>query len=287
MVFWWPNYLNYCICLFSPLLSFVYQQSLTLLFRLQPVLLDSSSILADRILLLDTFFQILIYHGEVGPVSPPSARPRHSTYPSFLVFVSFPLLCLTDCRPLSWFLVLRFFALLFLSPLIRHGHDFPLCPDPCSSPAPFLAHVFLPGAVRPSRAPRTTWRRHAGSLIAQHLPFPILVPFVSSPCSAPPPQTISQWKKAGYHSDPQYESFRQLLQAPVDDATEILQLRFPMPRYIETEHGGSQVSPSYDVTSGGQRLSVFNIGQLQFRVARPPPSFICLFVLAGSPPLIG
>ncbi|XP_022380164.1 protein transport protein Sec23A isoform X2 [Enhydra lutris kenyoni] len=30
----------------------------------EPVLLDSSSILADRILLMDTFFQILIYHGE-------------------------------------------------------------------------------------------------------------------------------------------------------------------------------------------------------------------------------
>lgn len=53
-------------------------------------------------------------------------------------------------------------------------------------------------------------------------------------------ETIAQWKKAGYHSDPQYESFRQLLQAPVDDAGEILQVRFPMPRYIETEHGGSQ-----------------------------------------------
>lgn len=33
---------------------------------LQPVLLDSSSILADRILLMDTFFQIVIYLGEVG-----------------------------------------------------------------------------------------------------------------------------------------------------------------------------------------------------------------------------
>lgn len=32
---------------------------------LQPVLLDSSSILADRILLMDTFFQIVIYLGEV------------------------------------------------------------------------------------------------------------------------------------------------------------------------------------------------------------------------------
>ena len=32
----------------------------------EPVLLDSSSIQADRILLMDTFFQIVIYHGEVS-----------------------------------------------------------------------------------------------------------------------------------------------------------------------------------------------------------------------------
>lgn len=31
----------------------------------QPVLLDSSSILPDRILLMDTFFQLVIFHGEV------------------------------------------------------------------------------------------------------------------------------------------------------------------------------------------------------------------------------
>lgn len=31
----------------------------------EPVLLDSSSIQPDRILLMDTFFQILIFHGEV------------------------------------------------------------------------------------------------------------------------------------------------------------------------------------------------------------------------------
>jgi hypothetical protein len=30
----------------------------------EPVLLDTSSIQADRILLMDTFFQILIFHGE-------------------------------------------------------------------------------------------------------------------------------------------------------------------------------------------------------------------------------
>lgn len=41
---------------------------------------------------------------------------------------------------------------------------------------------------------------------------------------------------------PEYENFKHLLQAPLDDAQEILHARFPMPRYINTEHGGSQVS---------------------------------------------
>uniref|UniRef100_A0A8D8Q4Z7 Protein transport protein SEC23 n=1 Tax=Cacopsylla melanoneura TaxID=428564 RepID=A0A8D8Q4Z7_9HEMI len=34
--------------------------------------------------------------------------------------------------------------------------------------------------------------------------------------------------------------FAQLLTAPSEDARDILVTRFPMPRYIETEHGGSQ-----------------------------------------------
>ncbi|XP_045430260.1 protein transport protein Sec23B isoform X2 [Pipistrellus kuhlii] len=53
-------------------------------------------------------------------------------------------------------------------------------------------------------------------------------------------ETIAQWRKAGYQDMPEYENFKHLLQAPVDDAQEILQARFPMPRYISTEHGGSQ-----------------------------------------------
>ncbi|KAI0231612.1 Protein transport protein Sec23A [Lamellibrachia satsuma] len=53
-------------------------------------------------------------------------------------------------------------------------------------------------------------------------------------------ETISQWRKAKYNELPEYENFKQLLQAPVDDAQEILQTRFPMPRYIDTEAGGSQ-----------------------------------------------
>lgn len=47
---------------------------------------------------------------------------------------------------------------------------------------------------------------------------------------------------------PEYENFKHLLQAPLDDAQEILQTRFPMPRYINTEHGGSQVRQKLSVS---------------------------------------
>ena len=55
---------------------------------------------------------------------------------------------------------------------------------------------------------------------------------------------------------PEYENFRQLLQAPVDDAQEILQTRFPMPRYIDTEQGGSQVRSRCCVRTGDWKLDV-------------------------------
>lgn len=53
-------------------------------------------------------------------------------------------------------------------------------------------------------------------------------------------ETIAQWRKAGYQNSTEHENFRQLLQAPLDDAQEILQTRFPMPRYIDCDQGGSQ-----------------------------------------------
>lgn len=52
--------------------------------------------------------------------------------------------------------------------------------------------------------------------------------------------TIAQWRKQGYHEQPSHENFRNLLQTPRDDAQEILQSRFPMPRYIDCDQGGSQ-----------------------------------------------
>lgn len=53
-------------------------------------------------------------------------------------------------------------------------------------------------------------------------------------------ETIAQWRKQGYHEQPSHENFRQLLQSPREDAQEILQSRFPMPRYIDCDQGGSQ-----------------------------------------------
>ncbi|KAH0514629.1 Protein transport protein Sec23B [Microtus ochrogaster] len=63
-------------------------------------------------------------------------------------------------------------------------------------------------------------------------------------------ETIAQWRKAGYQDMPEYENFKHLLQAPLDDAQEILQARFPMPRYINTEHGGSQVGEPHSSSKG-------------------------------------
>jgi len=57
---------------------------------------------------------------------------------------------------------------------------------------------------------------------------------------------MTQWRRAGYQDLPEYDNFKQLLQAPVDDAQEILQTRFPMPRYIDTEARGSQVRECVD-----------------------------------------
>ncbi|KAF4021329.1 hypothetical protein G4228_013901 [Cervus hanglu yarkandensis] len=77
-------------------------------------------------------------------------------------------------------------------------------------------------------------------------------------------ETIAQWRKAGYQDIPEYENFQHLLQAPLEDPQEILQMRFPVPRYIHTEHRGNQsrfllskVTPSQthnNLYAGGQEM---------------------------------
>ena len=53
-------------------------------------------------------------------------------------------------------------------------------------------------------------------------------------------ETIAAWKKAGYQEMEGYESFKQLLEAPINDANELMMTRFPLPRYIVCDQGSSQ-----------------------------------------------
>jgi len=53
-------------------------------------------------------------------------------------------------------------------------------------------------------------------------------------------ETISAWRKQGYHEDPEHQNFRELLSAPKEDAAMLLQERFPVPMYVECDQYGSQ-----------------------------------------------
>lgn len=53
-------------------------------------------------------------------------------------------------------------------------------------------------------------------------------------------ETVSSWRKAGYHEDGKHTNFKLLLQAPRDDAAAVLEERFPYARYIECDQNGSQ-----------------------------------------------
>ncbi|RDY00775.1 hypothetical protein CR513_15988, partial [Mucuna pruriens] len=52
--------------------------------------------------------------------------------------------------------------------------------------------------------------------------------------------TIAQWRKAGYHNEPEHQAFAQLLRAPHDDADIIIKERFPVPRLVVCDQHGSQ-----------------------------------------------
>ncbi|KAI3636334.1 hypothetical protein MIR68_005686 [Amoeboaphelidium protococcarum] len=53
-------------------------------------------------------------------------------------------------------------------------------------------------------------------------------------------ETIAQWRNEKYHEQEEYASFKELLEAPKVDAQELLQDRFPVPRFINCDQGGSQ-----------------------------------------------
>ncbi|EEB08026.1 GTPase activating protein Sec23b [Schizosaccharomyces japonicus yFS275] len=52
--------------------------------------------------------------------------------------------------------------------------------------------------------------------------------------------TIAQWRNAGYQDQPEYANFKELLEAPRLEVTELLHDRFPIPRFIVCDQGGSQ-----------------------------------------------
>ena len=51
---------------------------------------------------------------------------------------------------------------------------------------------------------------------------------------------IAQWRKLGYHKDPNHENLRKLLEEPEVDAEALLVDRFPVPKLIKCDQHGSQ-----------------------------------------------
>lgn len=71
-------------------------------------------------------------------------------------------------------------------------------------------------------------------------------------------ETIAEWKKIGYQDQEGYENFKELLELPKEDAKELIADRFPLPRFIICDAGGSQarfllskLNPSTTHTTGG------------------------------------
>lgn len=52
--------------------------------------------------------------------------------------------------------------------------------------------------------------------------------------------TIAQWRKAGYHEQPEHQAFAELLKSPREDAEAIIRERFPVPRLVICDQYGSQ-----------------------------------------------
>jgi protein transport protein SEC23 len=53
-------------------------------------------------------------------------------------------------------------------------------------------------------------------------------------------ETVAEWKRQNYHENPEYASFKQLLEAPQEEAKELMRERFPYPRFVDCNQHGSQ-----------------------------------------------
>ena len=71
-------------------------------------------------------------------------------------------------------------------------------------------------------------------------------------------ESIATWRKENYQDKEEYASFKELLEAPKIDAQDLLTDRFPVPRFIVCDQGGSQarfllskLNPSLTHSSAG------------------------------------
>jgi protein transport protein SEC23 len=71
-------------------------------------------------------------------------------------------------------------------------------------------------------------------------------------------ETIAEWRKAGYQDQEDYANLKAMLESPKEDARELVQDRFPLPRFIICDAGGSQarfllskLNPSTTHATGG------------------------------------
>ena len=70
-------------------------------------------------------------------------------------------------------------------------------------------------------------------------------------------ETIASWRKEGYQEQTDYQNFAELLQRPKEEAKNLIQDRYPLPRFIVCDAGGSQarfllskLNPSTTHTTG-------------------------------------
>lgn len=72
--------------------------------------------------------------------------------------------------------------------------------------------------------------------------------------------TVAAWRQAGYQDDPEYESFKEFLEQPRIEAASLLVDRFPLPRFIDTEDGGSQARFLYSKLNPTKTYNSANLG---------------------------
>lgn len=51
---------------------------------------------------------------------------------------------------------------------------------------------------------------------------------------------IANWRKAGYHLQPDYENLQELIETPIADAAALMENRMPLPMYVECDQATSQ-----------------------------------------------